>query len=132
MQRMAHPILTQIANEGYDFSTLDSDNWGDLDHLVIVHSGFGAENGNDPCGGNPAENRIWSQGVSSTANGWQSPDLLYTVSAYSLVSAFKEQYCDPQPALLGIVVVRVIARSHFFSKMLRPRAARIFAWFRTR
>ena len=106
MQRMAYPILDELVEEGYDFSQLDSTGWGDFDHLVLVHSGFPAENGNDPCAGVPAEERIWSQGVASTANGWQTPDFSYRASGYMIISAFKEKYCDPQPVELGIAVVR--------------------------
>lgn len=104
MQEMFKPVLTNLYNSGYDFFPLDSDRWGDLDQLVVLHSGYPAESGPNACTGNPPQNRIWSQGTAVTANGWQSPDLSFTVSTYMLGSAFTGGLCNGVPQKHGLIV----------------------------
>jgi hypothetical protein len=38
-QEMIKPLLDALDNQGYNWASLDSDGWGDLDHLVVIHSG---------------------------------------------------------------------------------------------
>lgn len=103
MQEMFKPLLDDLYKSGYNFAPLSSDGWGDLDHFVVVHSGYPAEYG-DPKDGctNMAVNRIWSQGIQSTANGWMSTDGSFTVSTYLLVGAFAEGLCKANPVEMGV------------------------------
>jgi hypothetical protein len=103
-QEMFKPVLTRLYNSGYDFKPLDSDQWGDLDHLVVLHSGYNAETGADECTGNAPENRIWSQGTASTVNGWRSPDAAFSVSTYMIGSGFTGGFCKGIPQKHGLVV----------------------------
>lgn len=104
MQEMFKPLLTNLYNSGYDFIQLDSDRWGDLDHLVVLHSGYPAESGPNACTGNSPENRIWSQGTAVTANGWNSPDGSFSASTYMLGSAFTGGLCKGIPQKHGLIV----------------------------
>ena len=104
MQEMFTPLLDDLDDDGYDFISLDSDQNGDFDHVVVVHSGYPAElgNPNDGCTGD-ANNRIWSQGFTSSS-GWLSSDFSSSVSNYVLVGAFTEGFCDGNPVEMGVVV----------------------------
>lgn len=37
IQELFSPLLEELDSEGYDWSTLDVDGWGELDHLVIMN-----------------------------------------------------------------------------------------------
>lgn len=104
MQDMFKPLLDNLDKAGYNFVPLDSDNFGDFDHLVVMHSGYPAELG-DPKDGctNPQNDRIWSQGIASTANGWTSSDSAYSVSTFVLIGAFKEGFCKGNPVEMGVI-----------------------------
>jgi hypothetical protein len=96
MQELFKPVLDNLYNSGkYDFAKLDSQGCGALDHLVAIHSGYGAEFGSpkDGCDVNLEQDRTWSQGTELSANGWQSGDFAYTVSNYLLAGA-GSQYGD--------------------------------------
>jgi immune inhibitor A len=105
MQEMFRPMLDELASSGYDFMSLDSDSWGDLDQFFVIHSGYPAEFG-DPSDGctNPASNRIWSQGHSVSTAGWSSPDGAYTVNSYGMTGAFGEGLCKGNAMEMGVIV----------------------------
>ena len=76
-QDIFKPVLSSLYQSGtVDFAKLDTGGWGTLDHLVAIHSGYGAEFGNpkDGCDLNKEQDRIWSQGTQFSTDGWQSPD----------------------------------------------------------
>ena len=104
MQEMFKSELDKLFSSGYNFMDLDSIGWGTLDMLVVVHSGDPAEAGVGPsgCDAGPPEQRIWSQGIGGSANGWTSSDFSYTVSNYLLVGAFYEPPCGNVPLELGV------------------------------
>jgi M6 family metalloprotease-like protein len=107
-QALFKPALDALYNSGtYDFTKLDSGGWGTLDHLLVVHSGYGAEFG-DPIGTegctlNMEADRMWSRGYAASLMGWQSSDYVYTVSNYAYAGAFDPDFCDFVPANMGIL-----------------------------
>jgi M6 family metalloprotease-like protein len=104
MQEMFVPLLDDLDSAGYDFAPLDSHNWGVFDHLVVINSGYPAEYGTPPDGCTANEkDRIWSQGIPVTANGWLSSDGIYSVSSYLLVGAFNEGLCKGNPIEMGVI-----------------------------
>jgi hypothetical protein len=103
-QEMFKPVMTRLYNSGYNFAPLDSDQAGDLDHLVVLHSGYSAESGVDECTGNAPENRFWSQGTAVTVNGWKSPDFAFSVSTYMIGAGFTGGLCNAVPTKHGLVI----------------------------
>jgi M6 family metalloprotease-like protein len=106
-QELFHDALNAVYASGYDFATLDSAGYGTLDHLVAVHSGYGAEFG-PPLGTEgcfiPSEkDRVWSKGYPAALSGWQSPDYLYTVSNYAFAGALDPPFCAFKPANMGVL-----------------------------
>lgn len=104
MQEMFKPLLDVLDSAGYDFFPLDSLQWGNFDHLVVIHSGYPADYG-DPTDGCTADSkdRIWSQGIAATANGWLSADTAYSVSTYALIGAFNGGLCEGNPVEMGLI-----------------------------
>jgi hypothetical protein len=128
MQELFMPVLTRLFNSGYDFAPLDSDLVGDLDHLIVLHSGYNAESGaTDSCAGNTPENRIWSQGRASTANGWRSPDQAFTVSTYMIGSGFTGNLCDGVPQKHGLIVHGMLSTT-FVHLPITNVTSRIYPW----
>jgi M6 family metalloprotease-like protein len=105
MQEMFKPAMDNLYASGYNFIDLDSLGWGVLDMFVVVHSGDPAESGigSGDCNAAPPEQRIWSQGISGSANGWHSSDFSYQVSNYLLVGSFSEPACGGVPVELGVI-----------------------------
>jgi len=104
-QQLFKNILDDLYNSGYNFMELDSGGWGTLDMLVVIHSGYSAEDGPPPEGCNEPqpENRVWSHGSSGSANGWFSPDYSFSVSNFLLASGFHEPVCGDEPVQLGVL-----------------------------
>lgn len=62
-QQMAWPILDDLNNRAdWEWSKYDLDGNGDIDSLVIIHSGYGAETTTTDCFGAEFNNRIWAHG----------------------------------------------------------------------
>jgi M6 family metalloprotease-like protein len=106
-QAMFLPALDALYASGHDFGPLDSGGWGTLDHLVVIHSGYGAEYGdpvgNEGCTLNTEKDRLWSRGLPASLYGWQSPDGFYSVSNYAYAGAFDPPFCEFKPANMGIL-----------------------------
>lgn len=70
--------------------------WGDglLDHIVVVHSGYGAEHGDKQCLPGSYLDRIWSQGSASSNGGWRSLDGNLEIGGHTIASAFANPRCD--------------------------------------
>jgi bacillopeptidase F (M6 metalloprotease family) len=114
LQQVFTPILDQLDENGFDWSLYDQAGGGDdgtgsdgiLDHLVVIHSGAGAEFGDvDPCNSNNNDNgiqfapyldRIWSQGAGTVTNPWTSrPETGgIQLGGFSIVGAFDKPLCD--------------------------------------
>ena len=70
------------------------DEFGYLNHLVVLHSGFVAETGDLPCLSTPSRDRIWSSGGSAGGpDSWLSKDY-FQLSGYMMTSAFSRPVCD--------------------------------------
>lgn len=93
--QMFEPVLDQLDAQGtIDWSLYDSDNNGKLDLLLVIHSGFAAEQGiGGRCGAPDPMNRIVSQGHMGQNNGWWDGSLSVQVSGFALASAF-DRVCD--------------------------------------
>jgi Immune inhibitor A peptidase M6 len=111
LQHVFTPILDQLDMDGFDWSLYDqaSDDGssgadGILDHLVVIHSGAGAEFGNAPPGTGscsytsdiviaPYLDRIWSQGAGTVANPWTSTGGIQ-LGGFTIAGAFDRPLCD--------------------------------------
>lgn len=104
-QDMFKSALDSVYSTYGDFSKLDSGGWGTLDHLVVIHSGYGAEFGEPEAGcvENAEKNRLWSKGYAMSLAGWNSPDFLYTVSNWAYAGAFDPLFCQYNPANIGVL-----------------------------
>ena len=139
IQAMYGPVLDQLDAEGtqwweYDVAGEKDLTMGDgqLDHLVVIHSGVGGEHGDVSCLGGSYLDRIWSQGSGSSGNGgWESSDGI-KVGGHTIASAFRTPVCDPKPADMGVIVVSLTD-----SGVMRDSnpniatKARILAWVQT-
>jgi Immune inhibitor A peptidase M6 len=124
LQHIFTPILDQMDRDGFDWTLYDqaggssggSDGSNDgsdgiLDHLVVIHSGAGAEFGDalGPCSTNndgassssivfaPYLDRIWSQGAGTVANPWTSsrPETGgIQLGGFTIAGAFGTPLCD--------------------------------------
>lgn len=107
MDKVDQELTTSDWQDGY------VSDWGKINHLVAIHSGFAAEYGPRPClPDEPPENRIWSQGTASSPIGWTSSDY-FSINTYAVGSALEEPKCnpknklelmEPEPAGMGVVL----------------------------
>jgi M6 family metalloprotease-like protein len=95
IQEMFYAALDAAQAAGVDWVNGYISDWGLINHLVVLHSGYAAEYGpKSPCLSNePPSNRIWSQGTASSPEGWQSPDF-YQVNGFAIGSAFQPPTCN--------------------------------------
>ncbi|KAI2508069.1 Immune inhibitor A peptidase M6 [Fragilaria crotonensis] len=110
-----HPVLNLLENFGLNFSEYDQDNDGVIDVVIMMHSGYPAEDLLNDCDGQSYDDRIWAH--ASTAFGaetWGSLDGKYQLGAYVVASALQppSQYdasgCDESMARIGIVTHELI------------------------
>jgi len=94
--------MDEIDASGIDWFDGYINEWGLLNHVVVIHSGYAAEYGNKPCIA-PAQNRIWSQGSASSQTGWLSRDY-FQVNGYAVASAFGQPKCDGDSPSAGMGV----------------------------
>jgi M6 family metalloprotease-like protein len=75
-----------------------------LDHLVIIHSGWGAEFGDGPsdCSANIQQNRIWSQGTAGNFFDVRVENRAFTVGGFAVGAALRG-VCDFTPIEMGII-----------------------------
>jgi M6 family metalloprotease-like protein len=111
LQRMIYPTMGKIDTtpgsiDWYDGYVTD---WGIMNNVVVVHSGYGAELGPSPCLSNePPQQRIWSQGTAASTEGWTSKDF-FSVNGIAFASAVRSPKCDgdkevpAKPAGMGII-----------------------------
>lgn len=89
-QKMAWPSLSNLdSRPAWDWSKFDQDGNGELDSVVIIHSGYGAETVTTDCFGADYNDRIWAHAFSSSAQEtWTSRDGKYKLNGYTIASAF--------------------------------------------
>jgi M6 family metalloprotease-like protein len=90
---------------GFDFTPYDTTQTGQLDQLVVLHSGYGAEFGEPPteCSMNSVANRIWSAGTANIGEPWVGRQNIQLLS-WALTSAFDSPLCSNVPAKMGQIV----------------------------
>ena len=114
MQEVFTPLLERLdasmsRSESFQF-WLQYDRGGDpvwggdgiLDQLVVIHSGYPAEQGDRNCGHPSYLDRIWSQGSGSSSGGWQNQDGNFRLGGYTLASAWAA-VCQTLPNTMGII-----------------------------
>lgn len=93
IQQMFYSAMDAAQAAGVDWLNGYINDWGLLNHLVVIHSGYPAEEGVLSCLPNePPQNRIWSQGTASSPEGWLSTDY-YQVNGHAIGSAFIYSSC---------------------------------------
>lgn len=112
IQKMYAPVLDQLDREGiqwWDYDVAGESDLttgdGDLDHLVVIHSGKGAEHGDVDCLGPRGSylDRIWSQGAGgSSSAGWESKKG-FRIAGASIASAWRTPVCEPNYADMGVI-----------------------------
>lgn len=113
LQQVFTPILDEMDAQGFDWSPYDqagadigSNSGGSdgfLDHLVVIHSGIGAEHGDPP---GPCDNpdtadivfpqvmdRIWSQGAGAVSDPWTGSSGIQ-LGGFAISGAFEKPLCD--------------------------------------
>ena len=94
IQQMFYAALDAAQSAGIDWFSGYINDWGLLNHLVVIHSGYPAEDGPLTClPSEPPQNRIWSQGTASSPEGWMSTDF-YQVNGFAVGSAFVNPTCS--------------------------------------
>jgi hypothetical protein len=108
---MIYPALNKIDTTAGSIDWLDGyvTDWGILNNVVVIHSGYGAELGPSPClKHEPPEQRIWSVGAGVSTEGWLSKDY-YSVNGIAFASAVKPPKCEgdkelpARPANMGVI-----------------------------
>ncbi|CAB9515747.1 Immune inhibitor A peptidase M6 [Seminavis robusta] len=99
------PILESLDNNvpnSWDWSKYDVDGNGLLDNLIVLHSGYAAEEGGQDCtNGREYLNRIWSHAFSDS-NGWRNQAGTYGVEGYMIASGL-DRTCDANVAKMGVM-----------------------------
>jgi M6 family metalloprotease-like protein len=111
LESLFEPILTKMDNaNSVDWTDGYIDEFGYLNHLVVLHSGFSGEAGNKKCLPTDSQDRIWSQGSGGPSGSatWTSKEL-YEVSGYLVSSAFALPACDRNTGELNPVPPAKIA-----------------------
>jgi M6 family metalloprotease-like protein len=100
-----HITLTLYSHNTHTIFTLFVSYTGILDHLVVIHSSWGAElGGAGTCNANEQPDRIWSQG--SAANNGEGIKLQsgnFQVGGYTIGSSMGARICTKEAAKLGVI-----------------------------
>jgi bacillopeptidase F (M6 metalloprotease family) len=101
------PLLKQMDDSGFDFSSFDQDGDGTLDVTVFLHSGSAAEAGNIDCfNGAERIDRIQSQASGGLYDGWRSSSGK-RLGSFVVASAYRG-FCSTQLARIGTMVHELI------------------------
>ena len=105
LQNIFIPILNDMDNNDFDFTPYDSLDIGELDQLVILTSGYGAEYGEPDtgCNINTVQNRIWSTGTPYSTEPWIGRQNI-KVNSWTISSAYDSQLCGNIPAKIGPII----------------------------
>ena len=101
VSRLMHAVLTQLDNEGTDWSLYDLNNDGVIDNIIIVHSGHPAEHGGHDCYGTHFTDRIWSH--RRYDGKWKSSGNAYQAGIVSFAPSVRG-LCHNRITRMGIVV----------------------------
>lgn len=103
LQESFWPMLEQLdADPNWDWSRYDADGNKKLDNLIILHSGYAAEEGGSDCtNGREYLERIWSHAFSDS-NGWKNSAKTIEVEGYMIASAL-DLTCDAIPSKMGVM-----------------------------
>jgi hypothetical protein len=98
-----YPLLNSLDTRlGGDWSIYDADNDGYIDNLIVVHSGYGAEEGGEDCNnGRKDIERIWSHAFSDSGDSWSSSNGQYTLRGYNIAAGL-DLKCGSDPAKMGV------------------------------
>ena len=98
------PLLDALDEDpDWDWERFDVDGNGLLDGLVVLHSGYAAEEGGQDCTNQRGYlNRIWSHAFGDS-NGWRNKAGTYGVEGYMIASGLRG-VCDSVPPYMGIMV----------------------------
>ena len=98
-----YPALNAMDERlGGDWSLYDADGDGVLDNVIMLHSGYAAEEaGNDCTNDRGSNDRIWSHAFSD-AGKWTSSNGAYTLRGYMIASSL-DLLCDANPAKMGVM-----------------------------
>mmetsp|Transcript_6092 Transcript_6092/g.9671 ORF Transcript_6092/g.9671 Transcript_6092/m.9671 type:complete len:735 (+) Transcript_6092:105-2309(+) len=103
----SYPLLSQLDNEGYDFSYHDLNGDKIIDNLVLLHSGYPAEIGGRDCiNQREFQNRIWAHAMTAMHEGWMSKEG-FQIGSYMVASALRGT-CSQKPARIGILTHELI------------------------
>jgi hypothetical protein len=88
IQQLFYSAMDAAQASGVDWLDGYINDWGLLNHLVVIHSGYPAEDGPLACLSNePPQNRIWSQGTASAPEGWMNSDYYQVNGMYNTCTA---------------------------------------------
>ena len=112
MQYAMFPILDQLDASGFNFSRFDGNEDGNIDAIVLLHSGFAAELGNVDCYTNAtSDRRIWSHAVATPPNPWVSTRTGIRSHAYAVGAGIRGS-CNSRIPRMGVITHEIM---HTFS-----------------
>ena len=101
------PVLDTLDKRNTDWTLYDKDGDTNIDALLVLHSGYAAEQGmGTGCGAPHPDNRITSQGTRGSTGAWSSKDGSINLSGFSIASAW-ERLCEDRPAPMGVMTHEV-------------------------
>jgi len=102
-QQSFYPLLDNMdARLGGDWSLYDANSDGELDNLIVIHSGYAAEEGGEDCNnGRGQMDRIWSHAFADSS-GWYSLNGNYRVRGYNIASSL-DLKCGDEPGKMGVM-----------------------------
>lgn len=104
LQRAMYPALDKLDKDpNWDWSQFDVDQDGQLDAVVMMHSGIDGVTAGTDCKGKDSSKRIYSHAYATTnADVWTSADSTVTLNGYAVASVYNGN-CDREPFTIGIV-----------------------------
>ena len=98
------PLLTNMDTEGFDFSNYDLNKDGVLDLVMVLHSGYAAQYGDQVSCEPYAKklDRIMDQQLSASSDAWTSADGKYTLGTFVIASSYNG-VCNTNSAKVGAV-----------------------------
>ena len=103
------PLLSNLDTEGFDFSNFDLNKDKALDLVVVLHSGYAAQYGDQTACEPYAKkaDRITDQQLTASEGTWTSADGKYMLGKFVIASAFNG-VCNSQSAKVGAVASEML------------------------